>query len=61
MSKSREDAEAEELERAKLKVLIRQAFREIEWREEQARTLREENARLKRLSTRRGRHSRGSD
>jgi hypothetical protein len=59
MSKSPEDAEAEELERNKLKVLIGQAFAEIERREEQARVLREENARLKRLSARVGRHFRG--
>jgi len=59
MSKSPEDAETEELERNKLKVLIRQAFAEIERREEQARALREENARLKRLRARAGRHSRG--
>jgi hypothetical protein len=59
MSKSPEDAEAEELERNKLKVLIKQAFGEIERREEQIRVLREENARLKRLSARPGRHSSG--
>ena len=57
MSKSPEDAEAEELERNKLKVLIRQAFGEIERREEQARALREENARLKRLRDQPGRNS----
>jgi len=59
MSKSPEDAEAEERERAKLKVLIKQAFGEIERREQQVRALREENARLKRLNARVGRHSRG--
>jgi hypothetical protein len=59
MSKSPEDAEAEELERSKLKVMIRQVFGEIERREEQVRALREENARLKRLSARAGRQSRG--
>jgi hypothetical protein len=59
MSKSPEDTEAEELERNELKVLIKQAFGEIERREEQIRVLREENARLKRLSARPGRRSSG--
>jgi hypothetical protein len=47
MSKSHEDAE--ERERAILKMLVRQALAESERLEEEAKALREEIARLKRL------------
>jgi hypothetical protein len=55
MSKSPEDAE--ERERAELRMLIRQALAEGERLEAQAKALREEIARLKRLRGRRGRSS----
>jgi len=55
MSKSREDAD--EVERAQLKILIRQALAKSEELEEEARALREENTRLKRLRDRRSRNS----
>jgi len=55
MSKSHEDAE--ERERAILKILVRQALAESERLEEEARALREEVARLKRLRGRRRRNS----
>jgi hypothetical protein len=55
MSKSHEDAE--ERERAKLQMLIRQALAEGERLEAEAKALREENERLKRLRDRRGRNS----
>jgi small-conductance mechanosensitive channel len=57
MSKSHEDAE--EIERAELKILVRQALAKIQRLEEQATALREENARLKRLRARLGQISRG--
>jgi hypothetical protein len=57
MSKSHEDAE--ERERAILKILVRQALAESERLEEEARALREEVARLKRLRGRRRRNSTG--
>ena len=50
MSKSHEDAE--ERERAILKILVRQALAESERLEEEAKALREEVARLKRLRDR---------
>jgi hypothetical protein len=55
MSKSSEDAE--ERERAELRMLIGQAFAESERLEAKAKALREEIARLKRLRDRRGRSS----
>jgi cell shape-determining protein MreC len=55
MSKSQEDGD--ELERARLKILVRQALAKSEQLEEEARALREENARLRRLMDRRGRNS----
>jgi hypothetical protein len=57
MSKSHEDAE--ERERAILKILVRQALAESERLEEEAKALREEIARLKRLRDRRRRNSTG--
>jgi hypothetical protein len=57
MSKSHEDAE--ERERAILKILVRQALAESERLEEEAKALREEVARLKRLRDRRRRNSTG--
>jgi hypothetical protein len=51
MSKSPE--EAEEQERAELRVLVRQAFAEYERLEAKAKALREELARLKRSKSRR--------
>ena len=57
MSKSHEDAE--EQERAQLKILVRQALAESERLEEEAKALREEIARLKRLRDRRRRNSTG--
>jgi hypothetical protein len=59
MSKSHEDAE--ERERAILKILVRQALAESERLEEEAKALREEIARLKRLRDRRRRNSTGGD
>ena len=50
MSKSQEDAE--ERERAILKTLVRQALAESERLEEEAKALREELARLKRMRNR---------
>ena len=58
MSKSREDAD--EVERAQLKILIRQALAKSEELEEEARALREEVARLKRLRDRLERNSKGT-
>jgi len=58
MSKSHEDAE--EQERAQLKILVRQALAESERLEEEARALREEVARLKRLRDRFERNSKGT-
>jgi cell shape-determining protein MreC len=58
MGKSPEDAD--EQERSALKILLRQALAESERLEEKARTLREENARLKRLRARPGRNSAGA-
>ena len=58
MSKSHEDAE--ERERAELKILVRQALAKSERLEAKARALREEVARLKRLRDRRGRNSTGT-
>ena len=57
MSKSHEDAE--ERERAILKILVRQALAESDRLEEEAKALREEIARLKRLRDRRRRNSTG--
>ena len=57
MSKSHEDAE--ERERTILKILVRQALAESERLEEEAKALREEIARLKRLRDRRRRNSTG--
>jgi hypothetical protein len=57
MSKSHEDAE--ERERAILKILVRQALAESERLEEEAKALREEVARLKRSRDRRRRNSTG--
>jgi hypothetical protein len=57
MSKSQEDAE--ERERAILKILVRQALAESERLEEEAKALRQEVARLKRLRDRRRRNSTG--
>ena len=58
MSKSHQDAE--EQERAQLKILVRQALAESERLEEEARALREEVARLKRLRYRLERNSKGT-
>jgi len=58
MSKSHQDAE--EQERAQLKILVRQALAESERLEEEARALREEVARLKRLRDRLERNSKGT-
>ena len=58
MSKSHQDAE--EQERAQLKILVRQALAESERLEEEARALREEVARLKRLRDRLQRNSKGT-
>jgi hypothetical protein len=55
MSKSQEDSD--EQERARLKILVRQALAKSEQLEEEARALREENARLRRLRDRRSRNS----
>jgi cell shape-determining protein MreC len=55
MSKSPKDPD--EQERAALRILVRQALADIERREEEARALREENARLKRLRDQPGRNS----
>jgi len=57
MTKSQEDAE--ERERAILKILVRQALAESERLEEEAKALRQEVARLKRLRDRRRRNSTG--
>jgi hypothetical protein len=57
MSKSQEDAE--ERERAILKILVRQALAESERLEEEAKALPQEVARLKRLRDRRRRNSTG--
>ncbi len=58
MSKSHEDAE--ERERAELKILVRQALAESERLEAEAKALREEVARLKRSRDRRGRNPPGT-
>ena len=58
MSKSHQDAE--EQERAQLKILVRQALAESERLEEEARALREEVGRLKRLRDRLERNSKGT-
>jgi hypothetical protein len=58
MSKSHEDTD--ERERTELKILVRQALAKSEQLEAEARALREENARLRRLRDRPGRNSKGS-
>jgi hypothetical protein len=55
MNKSHEDAE--ERERAELRMLIRQAVAEGERLEAEAKALREENAQLRRSRDRRGRNA----
>jgi hypothetical protein len=58
MSKSPDDGD--EQQRAALRILVRQAFAECERLEAEAKSLREELARLKRLRDRRGRNSTGT-
>jgi hypothetical protein len=58
MSKSHEDSD--ERERTELKILVRQALAKSEQLEAEAKALREENARLRRLRDRPGRNSKGS-